>query len=146
MTHAEMLRRLEEHHREIRTGLARIQGYCASGCADISSLSEARLELTRSSRSRSAFVSDVVIPAILEDADLNDRAELSSFLVAFTSKRLISDRHIATWTDETIAADVEGYCAAARTIWSMMEEQMERETRILGSRLRRNLVTCIPSL
>lgn len=145
MTHTEMLRRLEEYHREIRIGLARIQGYCASGCADIYSLSKARLELTRSSRERSAFVSDVIMPTILEDADLNDRAELSDFLVAFTSKRLISDRHIATWTDQTIAEDVEGYCAAASAIWSMMVEQMERETRILGSRLRRNLVACIPN-
>ena len=49
---------------------------------------------------------------------------------------------MSRYTDDKIAADVPGYCAAARTIWSMMEEQMERETRVLGARLLRNSELC----
>lgn len=142
MTDKELLQGLEEHHRIIRVGLALIQDHCARDCADISGLEKARLDLTRASRERSRFVSENIIPRLLETADSDDRAALSDFLVAFTSKRLISNRHIERWTDEKIAADVQGYCAAARTIWSMMEEQMERETRVLGSRLRRNSALC----
>jgi hypothetical protein len=142
MTDKELLCRLEEHHRTIRAGLALIQSHCATDCANISGLESARVDLTRASRERSLFVSEHVIPRLLETADCDDRAALSDFLVAFTSKRLISDRHIERWTDESIAADVPGYCEAARTIWAMMEEQMERETRVLGSRLQRNSALC----
>lgn len=142
MTDKELLRGLEEHHRVIRIGLALIQSHCATGCANIAGLEKARVDLTRASRERSAFVSDRIIPRLLETADCDDRAALSDFLVAFTSKRLISDKHIERWTDDKIAADVPGYCAAARTIWSMMEEQMERESRVLGARLLRNSELC----
>lgn len=143
MTDKELLRRLEEHHRIIRAGLALIQSHCATDCANISGLEKARVDLTHASRDRSLFVSQHVIPRLLETADCDDRAALSDFLVAFTSKRLISDKHIERWTDESIAADVPGYCAAARTIWSMMEGQMEREMRVLGSRLQRNSELCV---
>jgi len=142
MTDEELLRGLDEHHRIIRVGLAVIQSHCAADCADIVDLEKARVDLTRASRERSAFVSDHIIPRLLEVADSDDRAALSDFLVAFTSKRLISDRHIEQWTDEKIAADVPGYCAAARTIWSMMEAQMERESRVLGARLLRSSELC----
>lgn len=142
MTDKELLRGLEEHHRVIRIGLALIQSHCANDCANIADLEKARVDLTRASRERSAFVSDRIIPRLLETADCDDRAALSDFLVAFTSKRLISDKHIERWTDDKIAADVAGYCAAARTIWSMMEEQMERESRVLGARLLRNSELC----
>lgn len=142
MTDKELLRRLEEHHRVIRVGLALIQSHCATDCANSSGLAQARLELTRASRERSLFVSDHVIPRLLETADCDDRAALSDFLVAFTSKRLLSDRHIERWSDQKIAEDVSGYCDAARTIWAMMEDQMERETCVLGSRLHRNSELC----
>jgi len=144
MTNVEMLATLKEHHRVIRSGLARIKSHCDSRCADGKQLSRARVDLTQASRARSAFVSDVIIPAILKRASDADRAALSEFLVAFTSKRIISDRHIAAWTDDTIAADVDGYCVAARTIWSMMEDQMARETRVLGERLRRPAGIALP--
>lgn len=144
MTNIELLTKLEEHHRVIRAGLAQIKSHCDSRCADGYQLSRARIDLTQASRARSAFVSDVIIPTILKTASDADRAALSDFLVAFTSKRIISDRHIATWTDDTIAADVDGYCAAARTIWSMMEDQMARETRVLGERLKRSAGVALP--
>lgn len=144
MTNMELLAKLEEHHRVIRAGLAQIKSHCDSRCADGHQLSRARIDLTQASRARSAFVSDVIIPTILRTASDADRAALSDFLVAFTSKRIISDRHIATWTDDTIAADVDGYCSAARTIWSMMEDQMARETRVLGERLKRSAGVALP--
>lgn len=142
MTDKELLHRLEEHHRGIRVGLALIQSHCATDCANSAGLAKARVDLTRASRARSQFVSDHIIPRLLETADCEDRAQLSDFFVAFTSKRLLSDRHIERWTDERIASDVPGYCEAARVIWAMMEEQMERETKVLGSRLQNRVEQC----
>lgn len=138
MMQMEMLQRLAAHHHAIREGLKTIQGFCEAGCLDPAALRKSRLELTEASRERSHYISEVIVPNLLEIADNKDRAELSDLLVAVTSRRLLSDRHIATWTDERIASDVAGYCEAARTIWSMMEDQIARETRVLGSQLQRN--------
>ena len=77
MMDKELLRGLEEHHRVIRVGLTLIQSHCATDCANIAGLEKARLDLTRASRERSAFVSDCIIPRLLETADSDDRAALS---------------------------------------------------------------------
>lgn len=118
--------------------------HCEEGCRDITGLSRARLNLTSASRRRSQFISDTVSPCLLEGADEQSRLNLADFLVAFRARRLVSDEHIAIWSDDHIRSDPQGYCVAAKAIWAMMEDQMDREARILGGQLRRHMETFAP--
>lgn len=144
MQGAEMLQTLERHHQTIRAGIAEIQRHCEEGCRDIAGLSRARLNLTSASRRRSQFISDVVSPFLLEGADEQSRLDLADFLVAFRARRLLSAEHIAIWSDDHIRSDPQGYCVAAKAIWAMMGDQMDREARILGGQLRRHMETFAP--
>ena len=131
-----MLGRMEEHHRAIVAGLAEIRGHCGASDPDSGELAAARERLTAVSLARSRFVSEEVVPALLKNADDGLRTELSELLFATAAKRMLSKVHIAAWTPTSIKADWGGYCAAARDIWPMMEEQMERERRVLVTQLR----------
>ena len=82
------------------------------------------------------FVSEKVVPALLKGADTDLRSDISELLAVFTAKRLISNTHIAKWIADSIDADWDGHCSAARDIWAMMETQIEREQRVLIARLR----------
>lgn len=131
-----MLGTLEEHHRDIMAGLREIRRHCGEENPNSRELANAREQLTASSLSRSRYVSEVIVPTLLKDADDGLRTELSELLFATATKRMFSRAHIAEWTTTSIEADWSGYCAAARNIWPMMEEQIARETRVLAARLK----------
>lgn len=132
-----MLGTLEEHHRRIEAGLDQIRFHCGSPVPDIGDLAVARSSLGSASLARSMFVAEVVVPHLVKDGDVDLRAELSALQCKFTAKRQVSCDHVAIWTSETIRADWSGYCAAARSIWAMMEDQIDMERRYLAARLRR---------
>jgi len=136
MSEEEMLHTLEEHHRTIRAGLDEIRFQCAAPHPNSGDLDAARLRLSSASFARSKFVSETVVPRLLEDADADLRDELSKLLSVFQAKRQISCAHVTTWTRVTIDADWDGYRTAAALIWTMMENQIDRERRYLGDRLR----------
>ncbi|MEG3168077.1 hypothetical protein U1737_07730 [Sphingomonas sp. LB3N6] len=131
-----MLGTLEGHHREIMAGLREIRRHCGEKNPNSSKLADAREQLTAASLARSRYVSEVIVPTLLKDADDGLRTELSELLFATATMRMFSRAHIAQWTSTSIEADWSGYCAAARGIWPMMEEQIERETRVLATRLK----------
>ena len=136
MNYDEMLHTLEEHHRRIIDGIGKIERHCAASCPGSDQLAKDRQSLTNASLARSKFVSETVVPALLEDADTDLRSALSDLLVALTAKRLMSNAHIAKWTYASIEADWAGYCSGARDIWAMMKTQIEREQRVLITQLR----------
>ncbi len=136
MSEEEMLHTLEEHHRTIRAGLDEIRFQCAAPHPNSGDLDAARSRLSSASLARSKFVSETVVPRLLEDADADLRDELSKLLSVFQAKRQISCAHVTTWTRMTIDADWDGYRTAAALIWTMMENQIDRERRYLGDRLR----------
>lgn len=131
-----MFQTLKEHHRTIRIGLDKVRRHCSEPSPSSSALDADRSELSRASIVRSTFVSDVVLPALLQSADVQLRSELSELLVFCAAKRQVSDTHITIWTLTRIEQDWAGYCAAAQKIWAMMEDQMEREWRVLSEPLR----------
>lgn len=131
-----MLNRLEEHHRTIIAGLATIRTHCSASTPNSRELAEAREQLTAASVARSRFVSEHVVPSLLTNADDALRTELSELLFATAAKRMLSNIHVNTWTTSSIEADWAGYCAAARDIWPMMEDLIDRECRVLVTRLR----------
>ncbi len=132
-----MLATLEKHHRRIEAGLDQIRRHCAAPVPNISDLAAARSSLGSASLARSMFVAEVVVPHLVNDGDVDLRAELLALQCKFTAKRQISRDHVAIWTSETIQADWAGYRAAARLIWAMMEDQIDTERRYLAERLRR---------
>jgi len=131
-----MLKRLEEHHRTIMEGLRVIQGHCNGEHPSSCALARAREQLTAASLARSRFVSEQVVPSLVRDADDDLRTELSELLYATAAKRMVSNVHVKTWNTASIEADWSGYCAAAKDIWPMMEELIDRECRVLVARLR----------
>ena len=136
MNEEAMLARLEEYHRQIEAGLAVIRRHCDARVPNSSELAVARSELSSASLARSAFVTDVVVPCLIKNSDVDLRAELSGLLCIFEAKRQISCQHVMLWTVDTIEEDWAGYCAAARSIWAMMEDQVDKECRFLVARLK----------
>lgn len=131
-----MLRTLEEHHRAILDGLDVIRRHCAEESPSSCELAKARERLTAASLGRSRFVSEQVVPSLLMDADDDLRTELSELLYATAAKRMLSNCHVKTWNTASIEADWSGYCEAARSIWPMMEDLIDRECRVLVARLK----------
>lgn len=135
MNEVDMLQLLEEHHRAIEAGLRNISLHCVAGSWDGPSLEAERSRLTAASIARSRFVSEVVAPAVLQQADDGLRTELSELLFVTVAKRMVSNDHIARWTAKAIEDDRAGYCSAHREIRTMMEAQMEFERCVLIARL-----------
>lgn len=133
-----MFQKLREHHANIRAGIEEIRRHCEAVTPDVAGLGTARLRLSKLSAARSKFVIDEVVPKVQQGADERLRGELTEMQRAFTAKRLKSSEHVTVWSSTAIEKDWQGYRAAARQIWAMMEEQMSRESRILGERLKRH--------
>jgi hypothetical protein len=126
---------LEAHHRKILHGMEAIRQHCQRPVPDIVELGTARLSLSRASTARAQYVRDIAIPTLLEQGDDALHAEISDLERGISVKRLASSEHVTTWSSQAIAEDWDGYRNAARAIWAMMEEQIERERRVLGERL-----------
>ena len=131
-----MLKTLEEHHRTIKEGLRVIQSHCSQASPSSCELAKAREHLTAASLARSRFVSEQVVPSLVKDADDDLRTELAELLYATAAKRMLSNVHVKTWNTASIEADWSGYCAAAKGIWPIMQDQIDRECRVLVSQLR----------
>jgi hypothetical protein len=123
-----ILRELEEHHARIRAGIDDIRRHCEAPVPDMMGLSDARLRLSRASTARSTFYTAQVVPKLRER--MIDQTELTDMQRAFGAKRLKSSEHVVAWPFAAIEKDWPGYRAAAKEIWAMMEEQMNREIAI----------------
>lgn len=128
-----MFNTLDEHHRQIRAGLAEIRVLCDMPNPDIPRLSAARLRLSRASSARSRYVRSILTAAVQADANARFLSELEDLQHAFVAYRLASNDHITKWNSQTIAEDWNGYRASAREIWIMMEDQITRERRMFLS-------------
>ena len=130
-----MLRTLSDYHRRIGLGLDEIRRFCHDVAADPIVLQRARAALGRVSIERSRFINQVVIPRLLVGASYASARDMLALQNQFAANRLVSDQHVAHWTDETIAADWQGYRTAAAAIWRMMEQQMDAERGLVSRHL-----------
>lgn len=131
-----MLGALQKHHQDIISGIEEVRELCEPDVPDLGRLALARLRLSRLSTARSRFITERVIPSLLDGADPALRDELVSMQRAFAEKRLRSSHHVSAWSTQAIAADWEGYRSASRAIRAMMEEQIDREKAVFVERLR----------
>lgn len=130
-----MQRTLADYHRQIASGIAEIRQHCSLPSPDIAGLGGARLRLSRVSTARSHYVCEVILPRLREGTDDTLRTDLNNMQRAINSKRMASSEHVTTWSSKTISENWNGYCRAAHGILAMMEEQIDRERRVLGERL-----------
>ena len=140
-----MLHTMEEYHRQIMAGLASIRAHCGASEPDSAALEVSRKGLSAVSQARSTFVTEVVVPRLLQNSDVDQRAELLDLLCLIAAKREISCEHVERWTLTTIDADWPGYCGAAKVIWAMMEDQLDRERQFIISRLRNASEAAVPA-
>jgi hypothetical protein len=98
-------------------------------------LPRARAALGQVSIERSRFINQVVVPRLLVGANYASARDMVALQNSFAANRLVSDQHVAKWTDVTIAADWRGYRTAAATIWRMMEQQMADEQTLVSRQL-----------
>lgn len=133
-----MLNTLDNFHRRIAEGIDAIRQQCdkPAPAPDPAALGAARLSLTRISAARSRYITEKAIPRLVQEFDLADQSELSILQRQLNGNRLVSSRHVGVWSSVAIQSDWAGYRRAARDIWAMMEEQMNRERLVLGEPLR----------
>ncbi|MBB3349955.1 hypothetical protein [Sphingomonas sp. BK069] len=130
-----MLRTLSDYHRRIVLGLDEIRRLCRDDAPDPVILPRARAALGQVSIERSRFINQVVVPRLLVSANYASARDMLALQRSFAAYRLVSDQHVSHWTDETIAADWQGYRVAAAAIWRMMEEQMDDEQDLISRHL-----------
>lgn len=130
-----MLRTLSDYHRRIGLGLDEIRRLCRDDAPDPVMVPRARAGLGQVSIERSRFINQVVVPRLLVGANYASSRDMLALQNSFAANRLVSDQHVSLWTDETIAADWQGYRTAAAAIWRMMEQQMVDERGLVSRHL-----------
>ncbi|MBY9063548.1 hypothetical protein K7957_11455 [Sphingomonas yunnanensis] len=118
---------MSDYHRRIELGLDDIKRLCRDDAPDPIMLPRARATLGQVSIERGRFINQVVVPRLLASANYASARDILALQNSFAANRLVSDQHVSRWTDETIAADWQGYRAAAAAIWRMMEQQRDDE-------------------
>jgi hypothetical protein len=100
-----MLRTLSGYHRRIAMRLDEIRRLCRDDAPDTIVLPRARAVLGQVSIERSRFINQVVVPRLLVGANYASARDMLALQNSFAANRLVSDQHVAKWTDVTIAAD-----------------------------------------
>ncbi len=132
-----LLLQLQRHHLAIEEGIDEIRSLCEQPAPSLANLAAARVQLSRRSNDRSAFVRGIVLPALLRSPDAALADELAGLQASMNAKRLASSHHVARWSSSAIEKDWAGYVDSSRRIRLMMEKQIERERAVLCYRLRK---------
>lgn len=131
-----MLAELRQHHEKIRNLLKALEVLCEDQHADIVKVSAVRLELTRASRARSAFLNAVVYPKLLRSAPPDKRIAIEKLKSEGLLMLVRSGDHLRKWTSREVAADWPGYCLASAAARQSMLTRIEHEAELLYPLLR----------
>ena len=131
-----MLAELRQHHEKIRNFLKALEVLCEDQHADIVKVSAVRLELTRASRARSAFLNAVVYPKLLRSAPPDKRIAIEKLKSEGLLMLVRSGDHLRKWTSREVAADWPGYCLASSAARQSMLTRIEHEAELLYPLLR----------
>ena len=126
-----MLAELRQHHEKIETLLTALEALCQDRHADIVKVSAVRLDLTRASRARSAFLNTIVYPKLLRIAPPDKRIALEKLKADGLLMLVRSADHIRHWTTREITADWPGYCIASAAARQSMRDRIALEARLL---------------
>jgi hypothetical protein len=126
-----LLAQLRQHHEKIGHLLAALEALCQERHADIVKVSAVRLELTRASRARSAFLNAVVYPKLLRTCPPDKRIALEKLKSDGLLMLVRSADHIRHWTTREITQDWPGYCLASAAARQTMRSRIELEAQLL---------------
>jgi len=131
-----MLAELRQHHEAISRLLTALEALCAEPQPDMAKVSVVRLELTRASRARSAYLNLVVYPFVERVCTPEQRIALEKLKSEGILLLVRAGDHVRHWTSRQIAADWNGYCNASATARQTMRDRMKREADLLYPLLR----------
>jgi len=126
-----MLAELRQHHDKIRDLLAALEALCQDRHADIAKVSAVRLELTRASRARSAYLNAVVYPKLIRNCPPDRRIALEKLKSDGMLMLVRSGDHLRRWTSREVASDWPGYCLASAAARQTMLARIELEAGLL---------------
>jgi hypothetical protein len=126
-----MLAELRQHHEKIGDLLTALEALCQDRHADIVKVSAVRLELTRASRARSAYLNAVVYPKLMRTCPPDQRIALERLKSDGLLMLVRSADHIRHWTTREITQDWPGYCLASAAARQTMRARIELEARML---------------
>jgi hypothetical protein len=126
-----MLAELRQHHEKIGNLLAALEALCQERHADIEKVSAVRLELTRASRARSAYLNAVVYPKLMRACPPDKRTALEKLKSDGVLMLVRSGDHIRHWTTREIAQDWPGYCLASAAMRQTMRARIALEAELI---------------
>ena len=126
-----MLAELRRHHEKIGELLTALATLCEDRHADIVKVSAVRLDLTRASRARSAFLNAVVYPKVMRTCPPEKRLALEKLKSDGLLMLVRSGDHIRRWTTREITQDWPGYCLASAAARQTMRARIELEAQLL---------------
>jgi len=126
-----MLTELRQHHEKIGNLLTALEALCQDRHADIVKVSAVRLELTRASRARSAYLNAAVYPKVMRICPPDKRIALEQLKSDGLLMLVRSADHIRHWTTREITADWPGYCRASAAARQAMRARIALEAQLL---------------
>jgi hypothetical protein len=131
-----MLAELRQHHEAIGRLLSALEALCMDAQPDMAKLSVTRLELTRASRARSAYLNLVVYPYVERICTAEQRIAFEKLKSEGILMLVRAGDHVRHWTSRQIAADWRGYCSASAAARQTMWDRMKREADLIYPLLR----------
>jgi len=126
-----MLAELRQHHEKIGNLLNALEVLCEDRHADIVKVSAVRVELTRASRARSAYLNAVVYPKVMRTCPRDKRITLERLKSDGLLMLVRSADHIRHWTTRAITQDWPGYCRASAAARQTMRARIELEAELI---------------
>ena len=126
-----MLAELRQHHEKIGDLLTALEVLCQDRHADIVKVSAVRIELTRASRARSAYLNAIVYPKVTRNCPADKRIALEKLKSDGLLMLVRSADHIRHWTTREITADWPGYCIASAAARQTMRDRIALEAQLL---------------
>jgi len=133
-----MLAELRRHHERIGDLLTALEMLCQDRHADIVKVSAVRLELTRASRARSAYLNATVYPTVMRSCPPDKRVALEKLKADGLLMLVRSGDHLRHWTTREVTADWPGYCIASAAARQAMRARIALETQLLYPLLERD--------
>ena len=126
-----MLAELRQHHEKICSLLTALELLCQDRHPNIAKVSAVRVELTRASRARSAYLNTAVYPKLMRSGPRDKRLALEKLKSDGLLMLVRSADHLRHWTSREIAAEWPGYCIASAAARQTMRDRIELEAQLL---------------
>ncbi|MBB3880469.1 hypothetical protein [Sphingomonas pseudosanguinis] len=108
-----MLSELQAFHGDILKAMREHHALCQSVTPDRTALSAVRWQMAQAGRVRMQFLNDVVFPIAEQHADSPGGAAMLALRAAIPAYRQKISAFVSVWSADAIAADWNGYRAAA---------------------------------